>query len=76
MTVPLSATKSVKDRTLFTNRGPIVKQPFPFLTGSNLIVISPNQVQIPTASFDLSFVGKTITISGSPSGRNDGTFSD
>jgi hypothetical protein len=74
MTVPLSALQSVRDRTLFTNKGVIVKQPLPLLTGSNLMVIGPNLVQIPTASFDLTFIGKTITISGSPHGRNDGTF--
>ncbi len=74
MSVPLSALASVRDRTLFTNKGPIVKQPVALLTGSNLIVMGPTQVQISTATFDLSFIGKTITISGTPSERNDGTF--
>jgi len=69
MTVPLSALASVRDRTLFTDLGPIVKAPLPLLTGSNLSVIGPNQIQIPTASFDLSFVGKTVTISGTPEER-------
>ena len=74
MSIPFSGLASVRDRTLFTHKGPIVKQPFPLLTGSNLVVIGPNQVQIPTASFDMSCIGDTCTISGSPSARNDGTF--
>jgi len=74
MPVPLSALASVRDRTVFTKKGPIVKQPLPFLTGNNLVVISPNQVRIPTASFDISFIGKTVTISGSPAARNNGVF--
>ena len=74
MPVPLSALSSVLDRTLFTKKGPIVKPPLPLLTGSNLMVLSPNQVQIPTLTFDLSFINKTVTISGTPNERNDGTF--
>ena len=74
MPVPLSALASVLDRTLFTDQGPIVKPPIPLLTGSNLLVVGPNQVQIPTISFDLSYTGKTVTISGTPNERNDGTF--
>lgn len=38
------------------------------------MVIGPTQVQVPTGSFDLTFIGKTVTISGSPNERNDGTF--
>src|SRR5271169_2941253 len=74
MTVPLSGLASVRDRTLFTHKGPIVKQPIPILTGSNLMIIGPNTVQISTASFDLSFIGKVLTISGTPNERNNGTF--
>jgi hypothetical protein len=74
MTIPFSGLQSVRDRTLFTNKGVIVKQPLALLTGSNLMVVGPNMVQIPTASFDLTFIGKTLTISGSPNGRNDGVF--
>lgn len=65
---------SVLDRTLFTNKGPIVKRPLPVLTGSNLRVLSETTVSIPTASFTSAHVGYRLEISGSPSGRNDGEF--
>lgn len=65
---------SVADRTIFTNRGPIVKSPVPILTGVNLSIVSPDEVVIPTGNFNSTFLGKTISISGSPGGRNDGTF--
>ena len=65
---------SVLDRTVFTNNGPIVKSPLPILSGSNLYVASPNSVKILTANFNNSYVGKTITVSGTPNGRNDGVY--
>jgi hypothetical protein len=74
MPVPLSGIPSASDRTLYTRRGPIVKRPLPLLSGSNLTVVSNDEVLIPTGSFGPSTVGMTVTISGSPGGRNDGTF--
>lgn len=74
MTVTFTGSSSVADRTIFTHRGPIVKPPVPLLTGANLIVASPDEVYVSTGSFTSSTIGKTITISGSPGGRNDGTF--
>lgn len=74
MTITFTGLSSVSDRILFTNRGPIVKSPVPILSGLNLTISSPDEVVIPTGSFTQSTVGKTITISGSPGGRNDGTF--
>lgn len=74
MTVPLSGLNSVKDRTLFTRRGPIVKKPLAFLTGSNLMITGPNQISISTGAFNSQFIGGTVTIVGSPNKRNDGTF--
>jgi len=65
---------SVLDRTLFTNKGPIVKRPLPVLTGANLQVLSETTISIPTASFTSAHVGYRIEIAGSPSGRNDGEF--
>lgn len=74
MPVPISGLPSVSDRTLYTRRGPIVKKPVPLLSGTDLYIVSDNEVVIPTGSFGPSTIGKTITIVGSPSGRNDGTF--
>ncbi len=74
MTVPISGLPSVFDRTLFTNKGPIVKKPVALLAGANLRIVSETDVVMPTASFGPSAVGKTVTISGSDGGRNDGTF--
>ncbi len=65
---------SVLDRTLFTNKGPIVKRPLELLTGSNLRVLSSNTVYIETGSFTETDVGRLISITGSPAGRNDGSF--
>jgi hypothetical protein len=65
---------SVLDRTIFTNQGPIVKSPLVLLSGSNLFIASPNEIKIPTANFDQSYVGRTVSINGSPNGRNDGVF--
>lgn len=72
--VSMLGLPSVLDRTIFTNRGPIVKRPLPLLSGTNLRVLSENVVEIPTASFTDSDIGRTIEISGSANGRNDGTF--
>ena len=75
MSVPFSAISSVEDRTIFTYMGPIVKQPYVLLSGSNLTIISANQIIIPNASFNSSYIGKTVTITtGIPSKRNDGVF--
>jgi hypothetical protein len=65
---------SVSDRTLFTNRGPIVKRPLPLLVGSDLRVLSENQVQISSGNFSEDDVGRLVTVSGTEGGRNDGTF--
>lgn len=74
MPVPISGLPSASDRTLYTRRGPIVKKPLPLLSGSNLTVVSNTDVVIPSGSFGQSTVGMTVSISGSPGGRNDGTF--
>jgi hypothetical protein len=65
---------SVADRTLFTNRGPIVKRPLPVLVGSDLRVSSYSAVSIASGNFSQSDVGKLLEVSGSPNGRNDGRF--
>ena len=75
MTVTFTGSGSVADRTIFTNRGPIVKSPLPILVGANSYIVSPDEVSIPTGSFTSTAVGKILSISGSPGGRNDGTFS-
>ena len=72
--VLLSGLSSVSDRTLFTRHAPIVKQPLALLTGSDLVVKSPTSVEIVSIDLTSSDIGKTLTISGSLSGRNDGTF--
>ena len=74
MTVTISGLSSVSDRILYTKKGPIVKKPVALLAGANLRVVSDTDVVMPTASFGPSVVGKTVTISGSTGGRNDGTF--
>lgn len=65
---------SVLDRTLFTNKGPIVKRALDVFAGADLRVLSETGVEILSGSFDSSFEGKLLVVSGSPSGRNDGTF--
>lgn len=74
MTISFRGISSASDRTLFTDRGPIVKRPLPLLTGSDLRVLSPGDVSIPSGSFTSSNVGQLLTIAGSAGGRNDGTF--
>ncbi len=74
MPIPFTGLSSVFDRTVFTHKGPIVKQPISILTGIDLAIISPNEILIPSGSLGSSFIGKTVTISGTPSSRNDGTF--
>ena len=69
--VTFQGLNSVIDRTLFTNRGPIVKRPLDLLTGSNLQIVSETDVEIPTASFVAADLGKTLEVAGSPAGRND-----
>ncbi len=73
--VSLSGLSSVADRTLFTRRAPIVKQPLSLLTGGDLIVFSATSVRIVSANFTSDDIGKTIEISGSYGARNDGLFS-
>lgn len=72
--ITLMGLSSVLDRTLFTDKGPIVKRPVALLTGSDLIVASDTDVVIPSASFTSANVGQKISISGSYGGRNDGLF--
>lgn len=72
--VTVQGIQSVLDRTLFTNKGPLVKAPSPILTGLNLRIVSETEVEISTGSFGNADVGRAIEIIGSPSGRNDGTF--
>jgi len=69
-----SGFSSVKDRTVFTNKGPIVKSPLTVLSGPNLYINSPNEINIPTGNFDASYVNKNVQIIGSPLSRNDGTY--
>jgi len=72
--ITFTGLSSVLDRTLFTNRGPIVKRPADLLAGSNLRIMSETQVSIPTGSFNSLNVGQQIAITGSAGGRNDGVF--
>ena len=72
--VLLSGVSSVSDRTLFTRFGPIVKQPLALLTGPGLMIISATTVRILSANFTSADIGKTLSISGSAGGRNDGIF--
>jgi hypothetical protein len=72
--VSFTGLPSVADRTLFTDRGPIVKNPEPVLTGANLQILSTTTIEVPTANFTSSYDGYQLVISGSPSGRNDGIF--
>lgn len=74
MPVSFTGMPSVVDRTVFTNRGPIVKKPLDILTGSDLRVLSETDVIIPSGSFTSSVEGKILVISGSAGGRNDGSF--
>jgi hypothetical protein len=73
--VSFTGLSSVADRTLYTHRGPIVKKPVPILTGTNLRIISATEIEVPTASFTSSYLDYQLEIIGSPSNRNDGTFS-
>ena len=72
--VLLSGLSSVMDRTLFTRRAPIVKQPLALLTGADLIITSSTSVRIMSANFTSSDIGKTVSIAGSDASRNDGIF--
>jgi len=73
-TISFTGLSSVSDRTLFTNKGPIVKRPLSLLSGSDLRIVSENEIEILSGSFTSSNVGQIITISGSLNNRNDGTF--
>ncbi len=72
--VDFTGISSVADRTLFTNRGPIVKRPLPLLVGSDLRVSGCAEVEIPSGNFSSADAGRLLAISGSPGGRNDGEF--
>src|SRR5574343_539159 len=72
--VVFTGLSSVWDRTVFTDRGPLVKRPLSILTGTNLRIISDTAVEIPTGSFTSSYDGYLLVISGSDNYRNDGTF--
>jgi hypothetical protein len=72
--ITFTGISSVTDRTIFTNKGPIVKRPLNLLTGSDLRILSETVISIPSGNFSSTDVGKLISISGSPLGRNDGDF--
>jgi len=72
--VSFTGLNSVMDRTVFTNKGPIVKKPLQILTGTNLQILNTTDVSIPTANFTSSNIGYGLTITGSSSNRNDGKF--
>lgn len=72
--VTFQGINSVIDRTVFTNKGPIVKTPLSILVGTDLEVISQNVCCINSGSFDSSFEGKILKITGSDNFRNDGEF--
>ncbi|HED05625.1 MAG TPA: hypothetical protein ENI61_02940, partial [Ignavibacteria bacterium] len=72
--VLFTGLNSVIDRTIFTNKGPIVKKPLQILTGTNLQILNSTDISIPTANFVSSNIGYGLTITGSQSGRNDGRF--
>lgn len=72
--VAFTGLSSVWDRTVFTNKGPIVKRPLDILTGANLKVISETEVEVPTGSFTSAYNEYFLVISGSDGARNDGTF--
>jgi hypothetical protein len=72
--VSFSGLNSVRDRTIFTNKGPICKKPLPIITGNNLKVLSEVDIEIPTGTFTPSQEGYYLQIVGSLAGRNDGTF--
>jgi hypothetical protein len=74
MTVFFTGLGSAADRTLFTHRGPIVKKPIQLVGGADLLITGPRSVSVSSMPFSQSHVGKQLVISGSPSGRNDGTF--
>lgn len=74
MGVTIGGLSSVADRTIYTNRGPIVKRPLDLLTGADLMVVGPSAVSSGSGPFTPSHEGKLLRVSGSPSGRNDGTF--
>lgn len=72
--VVFNGLDSVRDRTIFSNKGPISKKPLPILTGNGLKILSENSVEIPTGVFTPAQVGFLLEISGSNDGRNDGIF--
>lgn len=74
MTAFFTGLGSASDRTLFTYKGPIVKKSIQLTGGANLSIVGPDIVSIPTNPFQYNHVGKQLVISGTPSGRNDGTF--
>lgn len=65
---------TVLNRTVFTNLGPIVKKLSLDSVGLDLIILSPTDIKISSQNFDQSVIGKIITIVGTPSNRNNGTF--
>lgn len=72
--ISFTGLASVADRTIFTNKGPIVKRPLPLLAGSDLRILGSGEVSSGSAPFVSSHEGKLLTVTGSPGGRNDGTF--
>lgn len=72
--VNFTGALSVLPRTIFTNKGPIVKPAVTELVGADLYVSSPDEITITSGNFTSSIIGKTINISGSPGGRNDGNY--
>lgn len=71
--VAFSGVSSVLDRTLFTHRGPINKRRVEVLTGSNLRIVSNQEIEIPTGNFSSVEEKFQLSITGS-GGRNDGIF--
>lgn len=74
MSIVFTGLQSVRDRTVFTHKGPIAKPPLPTVTGVGLTIVSPDTVNIPGATFTESSVGHLLEIVGTPDGRNDGRF--
>lgn len=73
--VDFTGLNSVRDRTIFTNKGPISKKPLPIITGNNLRIISETDVEILTGTFSPTESNFLLQITGSFNNRNDGTFS-
>jgi len=74
MPISFTGLNSVMDRVLFTRRGPIVKKPLDMLAGSDLRIVSATEVEIPSSILGQAREGFVLYVSGTPGGRNDGSF--